>query len=586
MEPLGRWFAGNCKFASSEPVIGPPVKVDAVSQRIIDTVLAVAQEFGLSTTFRVAGGWVRDNLLGVTSDDLDFALDDMTGARFASYMADYCDRHPNCGISEAHEIKANPDKSKHLATVTVVIHGLKVDFVNLRVETYGESRIPTMEMGTPDSDARRRDLTINALFYNVHTGQVEDFLGGQGLKDLGLDTGTIVIRTPRDPGKGQLESTVRIFRDDPLRMLRALRFYSRYPNAVMDPSIVDALSMPEVQERFTYVRGKKSEKPGAEDEPDKGVAPSRSGPELIKLFQGAKPAEALRLMYGSGFDKKVFDVPGYNALMDLTMEQRNPYHAYTLLEHTMKVVENMNKVANEAGLPKDTRGLLNFAALFHDLGKAKPGVGKPKEKDPAHYTYENHEQFSADIADEILRHVDVGSDDRQFVEMMVAMHMRPHRHRVGPEQPAWTPKAMGRFVRETRPHGKEDLAKDWWKYAMMLSMADVMSKGTGDIEAETAERWEHIKGFEEFLKPAPQKASLMKPLLNGHDLIKMFPDIKPTRIIDGKNFIKYIQDKMLDGQATGDITPDNVREKVMEIAAEMPDYRSTEAWVDSNCKLG
>lgn len=586
MKSANTWLQRNCRFASTGPVIGPKIRPDAVSQGVFDTVLKVSSAFGLKTTFRVAGGWVRDNLLGITSDDIDFALDDMTGAQFASYMAEYADANPGSGISEAHTIKANPEKSKHLETVTIVINGLKVDFVNLRVETYGTSRIPTMEMGTPDTDARRRDLTINALFYNIHTGEVEDYMDGQGIKDLGLDTGTIVIRTPKDPDKDQLSSTIRIFQDDPLRMLRALRFYSRYQNSVLDPSIVKAISMPEVQERFSYVKGKKAELPDEEDEPDKGVAPSRAGPELTKLFEGAKPGDAIRVLFQTGLDKKVFDVPGYKKLMDLTMDQRNKHHAYNLLEHTIRVIENANRIAKESGLPKETRGLLNFAAMFHDFGKAAPGVGKPKEHDPNQYGYEGHEDYSADIAEEILRHIGKGEVDRQFVGTMVSMHMRPHRHmNQGESDKSWTPKAMGRFVRETRPHGREEESKEWWRYVMLLAQADALSTGTGNMEEEMARRQRDIKQFEELLAAKPQAVS--KPLMNGFQLMQMFPDIKPTTIIEGKNFIKYIQDRLLDGQASGEITPENVVEKVNQIASEatFEGFRNVQAWIKGNCKV-
>src|SRR5205823_5119318 len=76
------------------------------------------------------------------------------------------------------EIKANPEKSKHLDTVTTRILGLDIDLVNLRRETYTEeSRNPQMEFGTPEEDALRRDATVNAMFYNIETQQIEDFTG-------------------------------------------------------------------------------------------------------------------------------------------------------------------------------------------------------------------------------------------------------------------------------------------------------------------------------------------------------------------------------------------------------------------------
>lgn len=92
-------------------------------------------------------------------------------------------------------IQANPDQSKHLETATLRLHGLPIDLVHLRSEKYTEeSRIPTIEVGTPEEDARRRDFTINSLFYNINLQKVED-LTGTGLEDLRNG----IIRTPLDP---------------------------------------------------------------------------------------------------------------------------------------------------------------------------------------------------------------------------------------------------------------------------------------------------------------------------------------------------------------------------------------------------
>lgn len=87
-------------------------------------------------------------------------------------------------ISGVGVIQSNPDQSKHLETATMKVHGVWLDLVNLRSETYAEdSRIPEMTFGTAKEDAMRRDLTVNALFYNIHTATVED-LTGMGLEDL------------------------------------------------------------------------------------------------------------------------------------------------------------------------------------------------------------------------------------------------------------------------------------------------------------------------------------------------------------------------------------------------------------------
>lgn len=112
--------------------------------------------------------------------------------------------------------------------------GLECDFVGLRSESYADSRIPEqVRLGTPLEDALRRDLTINALFYNVHTRQVEDFTG-LGLPDLA----SRIARTPLAPD--------RTFTDDPLRVLRCIRFASRFDLSVAE-DITAAIQKEEIK---------------------------------------------------------------------------------------------------------------------------------------------------------------------------------------------------------------------------------------------------------------------------------------------------------------------------------------------------
>jgi len=192
---------------------------------------------------RITGGWVRDKLLGITSHDIDIGIDTMTGFKFGTLMKQYLDdskRQAKYGediLGGLAKIEANPEKSKHLETVTTKILGLEIDLVNLRKEVYAEdSRNPTMEFGTPVEDALRRDSTVNSLFYNLSTSQVED-LTERGLQDMKLG----VIRTPLSP--------YQTFKDDPLRVLRCIRFASKLgysidseaEQAMSDSSIKEAL---------------------------------------------------------------------------------------------------------------------------------------------------------------------------------------------------------------------------------------------------------------------------------------------------------------------------------------------------------
>ncbi|KAL4931945.1 tRNA adenylyltransferase [Aspergillus undulatus] len=180
------------------------------------------------TVLRFTGGWVRDKLLGVGSHDIDVAINNMTGYQFGLKLKEYLDipgnldkyrqSHEKEGEHKhvsLHKIEANPEKSKHLETVTTKIFGFDVDLVNLRKEEYAEdSRTPQMQFGTATEDALRRDATINALFYNLNESKVED-LTGKGLEDMQDE----IVRTPLEP--------YQTFKDDPLRVLRLIRFASR-----------------------------------------------------------------------------------------------------------------------------------------------------------------------------------------------------------------------------------------------------------------------------------------------------------------------------------------------------------------------
>lgn len=149
------------------------------------------------------------------SNDVDIALDKMTGGEFAEEVQAFFEEE-GMGKKRFGLSKANHDRVKHLETATMKIHGQGIDFVNLRTDVYNDdSRIPEVKFGTPEEDALRRDLTINSLFYNLHSREVEDFTK-RGISDLKAG----IIRTPLSPYE--------TFCDDPLRVLRVLRFGARY----------------------------------------------------------------------------------------------------------------------------------------------------------------------------------------------------------------------------------------------------------------------------------------------------------------------------------------------------------------------
>ncbi|KAF9764972.1 putative CCA tRNA nucleotidyltransferase 1 [Nosema granulosis] len=199
------------------------IKIEGYEEEIFNKVLDCSNQYFKDANPRVAGGWVRDKIMGCSSFDLDIALDGVSGYEFAMKLQELNSQ----GVSSAGLVKCNPEKSKHLETAVLNIDGHFIDFVNLRKETYTSTRIPKIEFGTPFEDAHRRDLTINALFYNIKTKEIEDFTG-KGIEDLFKRC----IRTPLDP------STT--FKDDPLRILRVFRFHSKFSFAICD-EIIQAL---------------------------------------------------------------------------------------------------------------------------------------------------------------------------------------------------------------------------------------------------------------------------------------------------------------------------------------------------------
>ena len=144
---------------------GPKISLTAQEKELFSLLMKVNETKKLGLVMRVAGGWVRDKVMGLPSNDIDVALDKMLGFEFAQHVNEYLttnglETHTIC------HIEANPEQSKNLDTARLRVLGLEIDLVNLRSESYTEdSRIPTITFGTPEEDALRRDLTINALFY-------------------------------------------------------------------------------------------------------------------------------------------------------------------------------------------------------------------------------------------------------------------------------------------------------------------------------------------------------------------------------------------------------------------------------------
>jgi tRNA nucleotidyltransferase (CCA-adding enzyme) len=298
----------------------------------VDVPEALAKE---KVVLRWTGGWVRDKLLKVGSHDIDVAINNMTGEHFGLKMQEYLEIPGNAekhGLLEGtenlsakdkakkvapglHKIVANPEKSKNLETATTNIMGIDLDLVNLRKETYNEiSRNPEMDFGTAEEDAERRDATVNAMFYNLHTCQVEDFTG-KGHDDMAAG----IIRTPLEP--------MQTFKDDPLRVLRLIRFASRL-NYKIDEKTEKAMGDTEIQEVLKIK-----------------ISRERVGIELEKMLKGPRPRMALELIDRFGLYRTVFTDP----TRELPTEPETAYFkpAYDIVESVLMKSGDVPKVLPE-----------------------------------------------------------------------------------------------------------------------------------------------------------------------------------------------------------------------------------------------
>lgn len=236
---------------------------------------------------RITGGWVRDKLLGKESNDLDIAINHLSGEEFASQLHAYLDQfHPNLTLKAIHTIKKNPEKSKHLETCTTKLFGLDIDFVNLRSEEYtSDSRVPIIECGTAEEDALRRDATLNALFYNINQGIIEDFTG-KGLDDLRNG----ILRTPLQP--------LQTFLDDPLRVLRLIRFASRF-DFLVESETLKSMTNDEIKSTLIHK-----------------ISRERIGVEVEKILTSSNPEYGLHLINYVGLTKSIFNPGPFNKVID------------------------------------------------------------------------------------------------------------------------------------------------------------------------------------------------------------------------------------------------------------------------------
>ncbi|EDK47579.1 hypothetical protein LELG_05760 [Lodderomyces elongisporus NRRL YB-4239] len=288
---------------------------------------------GKPLTLRITGGWVRDKLLCNESQDIDIAIDHLLGVDFVNGLQNYLiEQDPEMSMRHVHTIKMNPLKSKHLETCTTKLYDIDLDFVNLRSEEYTEeSRVPVIEFGTPKEDAMRRDATLNALFYNLNEQKIEDFTG-KGLQDL--QDG--VLRTPLSP--------VKTFLDDPLRILRLIRFACKFDFKIEKKTLEAMMELHNQKALSTK------------------ISKERIEIELRKALVSKNPSYGLRLIYHCNLVKSIFYVDG------LGFDETAMKHSVKRIPHHLLAASAIYPYF-EQQIHKSTIHMLRALEIFDDDSK-------------------------------------------------------------------------------------------------------------------------------------------------------------------------------------------------------------------------
>lgn len=418
----------------------------------------------------LAGGAVRDQIMGNAVKDIDVvvAMPD-GGIKFANWIT------RRVG---AYKEGANPVVFPRFGTAKFNLRGAKQDGIDLSgvdiesVMTRGEkytsgSRKPEVVYSDLKADVERRDLTVNSLLRDLVTGEIKD-LTGNGLADIKNG----IIRTPLDPNI--------TFSDDPLRMMRAVRFAVKY-NWKMVPDIIDAMKQ--------------------NADKLKNISSERIQDELNKILMTDNPDMGMKILTATGLNKYI--IPELDACLGVG---QNEYHTEDVYDHILTVVKNS---------PKDLK--MRLAALFHDIGKP---LVKTTDSDGKVHFYE-HEHVGAELANTIMQRLKYPNEMIKSVVHAVDVHMDLKQS--GKNGEIISDKSIRRFVSN---------AGDDLQTILGLMQADNISHS--DKASMPNQIPEIIKRMDA-LQTAPTKPVLP---VNGHDLMTAF-NLKPGPII--KNLLSAIE---------------------------------------------
>ena len=430
----------------------------------------------------VVGGYVRDLFLERPSNDIDVVV-------------------VGSGIQVASELKAVLGKKAHLSvfrnfgTAQVKYKHTEVEFVGARRESYShDSRKPVVEDGTLEDDQNRRDFTINALavcLNKARFGELVDPFGGVD------DLWDGIIRTPLDPDV--------TFSDDPLRMMRCVRFATQL-NFFIEDETFEALERN--AERIKIISGERIEE------------------ELNKIMMTPTPSKGFIDLYRCGLLQII--LPELVALD--VVETRNGRAHKNNFYHTLEVLDNICKHTDNLWL--------RWSALLHDVGKAKC----KRWDSVAGWTFHNHNYVGAKMVPNIFRRLKLPMDSKmKYVQKQVDLHMRP----IVIADEEVTDSAVRRLMNDAG----EDIDD-----LMTLCEADITSKNV----ARKQRFLDNFRIVREKLKDLKERdyKRLLQPCIDGNEIMEMF-HLKPSREVGVLK--QTLKDAVLDNKVA------NEREPLMEL---------------------